>query len=175
MPLLPAPHRVIEHVVGNRQPAEVSVFTDLIRLCVGWQLDNVETPHGRGSSRILRDFRLDLGRQDLRACADNNADWLGILGTVARVAGHVDQVRAERVVQDRRSAIVARIGVGFCNAKLPVLIYLRHRTVVVVSRSNGRIDFSGRVGIRNVNCANRRQIAHEGQVVAIGRQIERQF
>ncbi len=100
---------------------------------------------------------------------------LGILGTVARVAGHVDQVRAERVVQDRRSAIVARIGVGFCNAKLPVLIYLRHRTVVVVSRSNGRIDFSGRVGIRNVNCANRRQIAHEGQVVAIGRQIERQF
>ena len=55
------------------------------------------------------------------------------------------------------------------------LIHLRDGAVVVVSGRNSGIDFSGRVGIRDVDCADGREIAQEGQGLAVGGQVHGQF
>ena len=82
--------RVIEHVVEDRQAAEVGVFPDFVRRVA--QLRNVEASDRRGRSGRLRDQRLDLRRQDLRAGSDDDAVRLGI-AAVAGVAGRIDQIR----------------------------------------------------------------------------------
>ena len=92
---------------------------------------------------------------------------------IAGVAGGVKNVRAVLVVQDRGAAIIAAIGIGFCEMKLAERIDLRDYAIICSRNGIGRIDHARCIGIRNIEHVDRRKIAHEGHDTAIGRQIER--
>jgi hypothetical protein len=104
--------------------------------------------------------------------ADNDSVRLGI-STVAGIADGVDDIRAVRVVQDRRAAIVAAVGIGFCEAKPAVLVDRRDHAGKAAGHRIAGIDHRRRVGIRDIERIDRRKVSHEGHDPAIGRQIER--
>ena len=56
-----------------------------------------------------------------------------------------------------------------------MLIHLRHGAVKTLRDRIRRIDNPRGVGIGNVDCVDRRHIAHKGQVLAISREIQSQF
>ncbi len=59
--------------------------------------------------------------------------------------------------------------------KFPVLIHLRDDAVIRKAVGIARIENRGGVGIRYVDRADGREISHEGQEVAIGRKVQRDF
>src|ERR1700733_13116652 len=81
--------------------------------------------------------------------ADNDSVRLGI-STVAGIADGVDDIRAVRVVQDRRAAIVATVGIGFCEAKPAVLVDRRDHAGKTAGHGIAGIDHRRRVGIRDI-------------------------
>ena len=83
-----------------------------------------------------------LGSEDLRAGADNDPVRLRI-AAVAGIAGGIENIRAPRIVQDRRAAVVAAVGVGFCEAEFSLLIDLGDRAEIILADRIGRIDVPG--------------------------------
>ena len=111
---------------------------------------------------------------DLSSRSEDDAVGLRI-AAVSRIARRVDKVCAMTVIPDDGTSVISTIGVGFCELELSVGVDLRLGTVDVFPDRIGGIDCAGRVEIRNVELIDRRHITGEGEVLSIGREVQRQF
>ena len=161
---------VVEHVVVERQAAEVVVLADLVRLVA--ELGDVERADGGGLARRLGRLGQAGRADDLGARAEHHAGRLRV-GAVARVARGVDVVLAVDLRLDRGAAVVAAVGVGLGEGPLAVGGQRRHGPVVGGGDRVGRVDDAGGVGVGDVNRVRRGHVVDERQVLAVGRQVER--
>ena len=154
----------IQDVIEDGQASEVGVFANLVLRIT--KLGDVETTNRRRQSGLLCDLGLGLRRHDLGAGSDDDA----IGSRVAAVPGIpccVEQRFPSRIVQDRSTAIVSAISVGFCEAELSMGIHLGDGPVAVRTYGICRVDNGRCIRVRDVKIVDGRNIAHKSQVGAV--------
>ena len=135
---------------------------------------HVEAGQRRGHSGPLRDFTLEQRSDEL--CTGSDDDAIGLrIGTVTGIADRIEDAGAIRVVENRSPAIVPAVRLGLRKVELPLVIDQRHRAVIIRPHGIGRIDDQRRVGVGDVQIVDGRNVSHEGQVLTVGRQIQRYF
>jgi hypothetical protein len=156
----------------DRDAAEVSVLADLVLLVA--ELGDAEAADRRRRARVVLRFGQGGRRDELRARADDGAGKLRGLHA-AGVAGGVVVLLAVDIGGDRRPPVVAGVGVRLGDLHVAVGVELADRPVVGGGNRVLRIDLALRVRIGHVDSARGGDVAHPRHVLAVGRQVERQF
>jgi hypothetical protein len=160
---------VIKNIVEDGHAAEVVVLADLVGLVA--KLGDGEAGQGYGCAGRLLDLRLVRRADELRARTEDDACRLRV-AAVAGVARCVIDVVAEGVIQDGGASIVAAISVGLSEAEFAESVYARYGAEERRRHRVGGVERGGGVGIGNVDGVNRRDVAHESQVLVVGGAVQ---
>jgi hypothetical protein len=155
----------VDDVVEDGQAAEVIVFADLVGFVA--EFGDGEAGERGGSGWGLEAFRRGGGVDELRAGAEDDAVGLRI-AAVACVAGGVEEVCTVAVVQDGGATVDTALSVGLGEGELAVAIDGGYGAVEVRADGVGGINDAGRVGVGDVEGIDRRDVAHEGEELAVG-------
>ncbi len=150
----------IDDVVEDGEAAEVVVLADLVGLVA--EEGDGEAAEWCGCGGSLEALWRGGGVDELRSGTEDHAVGLGV-GTVACVAGGVEEVGAVGVVEDGGAAVVATVGIGLGEGEVAVGVDGTDGAEEVDADRIGRVDCAGSVGVGGVDGVDGSDVTHEGK------------
>ncbi len=159
----------VDDVVEDGHAAEVVVFAYFVGFVA--EEGDGEAGERRGRAGRLEAFRSGGGVDEL--CTGTEDDAVGLrVRAIACIAGGVEEVRSVGVVEDGGAAVVAAVGVGFCEGEVARGVDGGYSAEEVDADGIGGVDCAGGVGVGGVDGVDGGDVTHEGEHGAVGGEME---